>query len=238
MKEMQENFRAERQAVTHDLLRKRILFVDDEAGIRLTLAHILGKFGFEVTSAASVNEAVKEIKAHKFDALLSDLNLPLANEGFVVIRAMRRHQPRCVNFVLTGSGDARMEKAIDQQVAHYFTKPVDIRELVGTIMDKLCFCDPKVIPQTRDQIYRAEAAVDTHRAATSLPRMPYKLLNSRKQVFRFLALQQPSVYSTDTFVQNRTVARQHHNRHLGIEALQSFGYIKTVHISHPIIDHD
>jgi two-component system response regulator PilR (NtrC family) len=124
--------------VTEDLLRKRILFVDDEAGIRLTLPRILVKYGFEVTSVASVDEAVKEIKAHKFDALLSDLNLPQPNEGFIVIHAMRQHQPRCINFVLTGyPGDASAEKAVEQQVAHYFTKPVDIEELVKTIMDKI-----------------------------------------------------------------------------------------------------
>ena len=126
------------KAVTDDLLRKRILFVDDEAAIRLTLPPILSKYGFEVTSAASVDDAVKEIRAHKFDALLSDLNLPQPDEGFVVIRAMRRHQPRCLNFILTGyPGDASVEKATEQQVAHYFTKPVDIGELVKTIMDKL-----------------------------------------------------------------------------------------------------
>lgn len=130
--------RAKGKAVTDDLLRKRILFVDDEAAIRLTLPAILVKYGFEVTSVASVDDAVKEIKAHKFDALLSDLNLPQTDEGFVVIRAMRRHQPRCLNFILTGyPGDASVEKAIEQQVAHYFTKPVDISELVKTIMDKL-----------------------------------------------------------------------------------------------------
>ena len=124
--------------MSDDLLRKRILLVDDEASIRLTLPLILGKHGFEVTSAASVADAVKEIEAHKFDALLSDLNLPLPNEGFVVIHTMRRHQPGCVNFVLTGyPGDASVEKAIEQHVAHYFTKPVDIGELVRIIMDKL-----------------------------------------------------------------------------------------------------
>lgn len=124
--------------MTDDLVRKRILFVDDEAGIRMTLPRILIKYGFDVTSVASVDEAVKEIKAHKFDALLSDLNLPLANEGFAVIHAMRQHQPRCVNFILTGyPGDASAEKAIEQQVAHYFTKPVDLNELVRTIAGKL-----------------------------------------------------------------------------------------------------
>jgi len=130
--------RTKNKAVTDDLLRKRILFVDDEAAIRLTLPPILGKYGFEVTSAASVDDAVKQIRAHKFDALLSDLNLPQPDEGFVVIRAMRRHQPRCLNFILTGyPGDGSVEKATEQQVAHYFTKPVDIGELVKTIMDKL-----------------------------------------------------------------------------------------------------
>jgi DNA-binding NtrC family response regulator len=124
--------------VTDELLRKRILFVDDEPGIRLTLPLILVKYGFEVTSVASVDEAVKEIKTHKFDALLSDLNLPRPDEGFVVIRAMRRHQPRCVNFILTGyPGDVSVEKATEQQVAHYFTKPVDIHELVKAILDRL-----------------------------------------------------------------------------------------------------
>lgn len=124
--------------MSDNLLRKRILVVDDEAGIRLTLPLILGKYGFEVTSAATVADAVKEIEAHQFDALLSDLNLPRPNEGFDVIRAMRRHQPGCVNFVLTGyPGDASAEAAIEQHVAHYFTKPVDMTELVGIILDKL-----------------------------------------------------------------------------------------------------
>jgi DNA-binding NtrC family response regulator len=134
--------------VADDLLRKRILFVDDEVAIRLTLPRILVKYGFEVTSVASVADAVTEIKAHKFDALLSDLNVPQPNEGFVVVRAMRQHQPRCVNFVLTGyPAEASVEEAVEQQVAHYFTKPVDIDELVGTIMDKLGVCDPKIRPK-------------------------------------------------------------------------------------------
>ena len=122
-------------AVTNHLVRKRILLVDDEAAVRLTLPRVLGKYGFEVTSVASVDDAIKEIKVQKFDALLSDLNLPQPNEGFTVIRAMRRHQPRCVNFVIAGDGS--VEKEAKQKVAGYFTKPVDIHELIQTIMDKL-----------------------------------------------------------------------------------------------------
>jgi DNA-binding NtrC family response regulator len=119
-------------------VRKRILLVDDEAGIRLTLPRILGKHDFDVTSVANVKDALAEIKTEKFDALLSDLNLPLPNEGFAIVKAMRRHQPRCANFILTGyPADESAMQALDLQVAHYFTKPVDIEKLVSIIKAKL-----------------------------------------------------------------------------------------------------
>lgn len=121
-----------------ELLRKRLLLVDDEIGIRLTLPRILSKHGFDVTSVASVEDAVNEIQTDSFDALLSDLNLPVPNQGFRVIEEMRRFQPRCVNFILTGyPAEATAMQATHHHVAHYFIKPVDIAELVGTINKKL-----------------------------------------------------------------------------------------------------
>ena len=119
-------------------IRKRILFVDDEPSIRLTLPRILAKHGFDVTSVASVQDALTEIESQKFDALLSDLNIPLPHEGFGVITAMRQHQPQCINFILTGYPDpVTAAKATEHQVAHYFTKPVPIEELVHVINQNL-----------------------------------------------------------------------------------------------------
>ena len=80
----------------------RILFVDDEASIRLTLPRVLAKLGFDVTSSGTVADALAEIRTGQFDILLSDLNLPQPNAGFTVIEAMRKAQPRCINFILTG----------------------------------------------------------------------------------------------------------------------------------------
>ena len=45
---------------------------------------------------------VDVLQSERFDILLSDLNLPQPNAGFTVIKAMRKMQPRCINFVLTG----------------------------------------------------------------------------------------------------------------------------------------
>ena len=53
----------------------RILFVDDEESIRITLPPVLSEKGFEVKVAASVAEALVEINSEKFDVLIADLNL-------------------------------------------------------------------------------------------------------------------------------------------------------------------
>jgi len=118
--------------------RRRLLFVDDEEGIRTTLPAILERRGFEVRVAASVPEAFSEIKTHKFDVLLSDLNIGEDGNGFSVIRAMRQAHPNCVAILLTGyPAFETAVQAIEDEVDGYHVKPADINSLVSTIERKL-----------------------------------------------------------------------------------------------------
>src|ERR1700752_1514643 len=80
----------------------RVLFVDDEPGIRATLPAILTQHGFDLRVAATVREAITEINSNEFDILIADLNIGEPGDGFTVVSAMRRCQPNCVNFILTG----------------------------------------------------------------------------------------------------------------------------------------
>ena len=122
--------------------KARILFLDDEASIRLTLPRVLAQFGFEVTSVGSLDDALVAIQSEKFDILLSDLNLPQPNAGFSVIEAMRKAQPRCINFILTGyPADESLQRANGHDVSHYFIKPVEIEEMVKTMKKKLAVRD-------------------------------------------------------------------------------------------------
>ena len=114
-----------------------MLFVDDEQSIRLTLPRIFARHGFEVTSVATLKDALLEMQSEKFDALLSDLNLSEANDGFVIIEEMRKAQPGCIIFVLTGKPAQESFQRAAGQVARYFIKPVDIEEMVNTIKQKL-----------------------------------------------------------------------------------------------------
>ncbi|HXU14398.1 MAG TPA: response regulator [Terriglobales bacterium] len=118
--------------------RKRLLFVDDEPSIRLTLPAVLEDHGFAVTTAESVPDAIARIDRAQFDVLLSDLNIGQEGDGFQVVSAMRKRHPQCVNIILTGyPAFESAVLAIRHQVDDYVVKPADIDALVRTIKHKL-----------------------------------------------------------------------------------------------------
>jgi hypothetical protein len=47
---------------------------------------------------------------------------------------MRKAQPACINFILTGyPADESFQRANGHEVAHYFIKPIEIEEMIETI---------------------------------------------------------------------------------------------------------
>ena len=122
-----------------DLVKlNRLLFVDDEPNIRLTLPAILKREGFEVTTAATVPEALDHIIKRTFDVLLADLNIGQPGDGFTVVSAMRRTQPEALTLILTGYPDFDTAlQALRDQVDDYLTKPADIKYLVSSVKEKL-----------------------------------------------------------------------------------------------------
>src|SRR6266550_4054377 len=115
-----------------------LLFVDDEPSIRLTLPPILQERGFQVQVAANVSEALTAIKAHKFDVLLSDINIDRESDGFTVVHAMREANPDCVTVLLTGyPAFETAVRSIRAEVDDYFTKPADLDAIISTIDRKL-----------------------------------------------------------------------------------------------------
>jgi YesN/AraC family two-component response regulator len=116
----------------------RILFVDDEPSIRLTLPAILEMHGFQVKTASDVPEALTLIQKEQFDVLLSDLNIGQPGDGFTIVSAMRRTQPNAVTVIITGypAFETALE-AIRKQVDDYVVKPTDVNQLIEIIERKL-----------------------------------------------------------------------------------------------------
>ena len=120
------------------LIHKRILFVDDEPAIRATLAVILRRYGFLVTVAATVAEALEQIQKQEFDLLLSDLNIEGERDGYNIVRAMRKLNPNCINIVLTGFPDEESAaEGLELGIDDYIAKPANADALVAMLAEKL-----------------------------------------------------------------------------------------------------
>lgn len=112
----------------------RILVVDDDLGVLQSLEAILVQSGFEVSAVSTVPDALERVSKQTFDVLLADLNIGEPGDGFTVVSAMRRVQPRACTFILTGYPDIESAiRAIRSQVDDYFAKPLKVQELLSAI---------------------------------------------------------------------------------------------------------
>lgn len=116
----------------------RILVVDDEQNIRLTLSALLSRAGHSVTTASSGEEALTLFDRQSFDLMLVDLQMPGLN-GMQVVEAIRERGLDTSVIVLTGHGS--LETAIEgihQGIFDYMLKtsdPSQILERVGAGID-------------------------------------------------------------------------------------------------------
>jgi len=116
----------------------RILLAEDDDAVRNMLQAALERDGFEVAAVANVRDALRCIATENFDALLSDLHMPHAGDGFTVVSAMRHTHPQAVTLVLSGYpaiDDAL--SAIRLQADEVLMKPIQMATLREAIRKKL-----------------------------------------------------------------------------------------------------
>jgi len=71
------------------LAKRRILLVDDEVAVLLTMKTVLELNGFEVDTAASAREARSKIKLHEYQMVITDMRMESDAAGRDVILAAR-----------------------------------------------------------------------------------------------------------------------------------------------------
>ncbi len=82
-------------------MKRRILVVDDELAILLTLRAILEMNGFEVETAASATEAEQKLSASNFHMVITDMRMEKETSGYDVIRAARKQSYNPATAILT-----------------------------------------------------------------------------------------------------------------------------------------
>ena len=121
----------------------RILLVDDDDLILMTLKDVMEYEGFEVTVAVNVPGALKLISSNIYDVLLSDLHMPDAGDGLTVVSAMRHANPKAVTMLLTSFPEMdAASHAILLQTDQILVKPMNVTDLIVAIKERLAIGAP------------------------------------------------------------------------------------------------
>jgi DNA-binding NtrC family response regulator len=112
--------------------KTRILIVDDDSDLRLTLCEYLESRSFAVSSARNGTDAIKMLQSGKdrFDMIFTDLIMPPGPDGLEVLKVARQLNPLCYVVVMTGYSS--IETAIESircGAFHYLTKPFKLAEI-------------------------------------------------------------------------------------------------------------
>jgi DNA-binding NtrC family response regulator len=75
-------------------MKRRILLVDDEEAILLTLKAILEMNGFEVETASSAKEATGKLTSHEYHMVITDMRMETETAGYEVVHVAKA-QPYC-----------------------------------------------------------------------------------------------------------------------------------------------
>lgn len=113
-------------------MKRRILLVDDDVAVLLTLKAVLEMHGFEVETANSVADAVAKMSAHTYQMVISDMRMETESAGWQVVRAAKEQPYHPATAILTAypplEGDWKNRGAQSLLV-----KPVGTSDLVRQI---------------------------------------------------------------------------------------------------------
>ena len=131
-------------------MSKRILIVEDEANIVVSLEFLLGQEGHEVKVATSGEDALALAADYRPDLVLLDVMLP-GIDGFEVCRRLRGQQPRARIILLTAHDrEAERLKGLDLGADLYITKPFSTRALLADV--RRCLAGSTVAERDADRL--------------------------------------------------------------------------------------
>jgi len=112
---------------------RRVLLVEDEPGLVLTISDRLRAEGYEVASAADGPSGLERASREAWDVILLDVMLP-GKSGFDVCRDLRQRGVTTPVIMLTARGQV-VDKVLGLKLGadDYLTKPFDLMELAARI---------------------------------------------------------------------------------------------------------
>ena len=109
-------------------MKRRILLVDDELAILLTLKAVLEISGFDVETAASAREAKMKIRAHEYHMVITDMRMESDTAGTEVVSAAKKaaYCPAVAMLTAFPMDDSGEEHGADKMLV----KPMNTNDLL------------------------------------------------------------------------------------------------------------
>jgi two-component system nitrogen regulation response regulator GlnG len=138
----------------------KLLVVDDESSIRLSIKAVFSRTEVTVLGAETAEEGMRLTVEHSPDVILLDIKLGTTS-GLDVFRELRRIDPRCLIIFITGFGttDTAIE-AMKLGAYDYLTKPLDATQLKRVVDQALAISQLVHVPAIIDAGERPEDRPD------------------------------------------------------------------------------
>ncbi len=115
--------------------KKRLLIVDDEEGIRESLALAFEIEGYPVFSACDGAEALEKIDSQNIDVVISDIRMP-NKDGIAMLQQLRKANATKPVVLLMSAYTEYSEQDLKRMGASILLrKPIDLDTLIGLIAD-------------------------------------------------------------------------------------------------------
>lgn len=117
----------------------KILIVDDDPYILMSLEFLMKKHGYNVMVARNGSEALELVDTHVPDLVLLDIMMPDV-DGYAIcqhIKSTKKLQDAKVVFMSAKTKEADIQKGYDLGASLYITKPFSTRDLMKQIKDLL-----------------------------------------------------------------------------------------------------
>lgn len=163
----------------------RILLVEDEAGLVLTLTDRLRSEGYTVEDCGDGETGLERAASGSFDLVLLDVMLP-KKSGFDVCRKLRQQDVDTPIIMLTARGEV-VDKVVGLQIGadDYVTKPFDMMELLARI-EALLRRAPARRPPTAGTYRFGTVTVDCRKAEVVRDGQPVALSAREYQLLVYL----------------------------------------------------
>lgn len=115
--------------------RKRILVIDDDAGVRTILSTALGAVGFDVVQAESGREALTMLVRDEFDVILTDVHMAEL-DGRQLYDFLEQHLPQYKQRTIFITGDTSSAETmmfLGETGRPFLPKPLDISRLIDVV---------------------------------------------------------------------------------------------------------